>query len=84
VAVAGVPEEYAGAASGLNHAVVRAAGLFAIALLGWVAAPGRSPLISADGFQHAMLLCAAVVGLGGLAGSLRLRDDEPGGVESED
>lgn len=83
-AVAAVPEEYAGAASGLNHAMVRAAGLIAIALLGSIAAPGRSTLVSAEGFQHAMLLCAAVVGVGGLAGSARLRDDEPGGVESED
>jgi hypothetical protein len=79
-AVAAVPEACAGAASGLNHAVVRAAGLIAIALLGSIAAPGATDAISAEGFQRALLLCAAVVAAAGLAGSVRLRDDEPGGV----
>ena len=81
-AVAAVPENCAGAASGLNHAVVRAAGLIAIALLGSVAAPGPSDAMSAEGFGRAVLLCAAVVAAGGLAGSARLRDDEAGGVSS--
>jgi MFS family permease len=82
-AVAAVPEECAGAASGLNHAVVRAAGLISIALLGSIAAPGTSDVISAEGFQRAVLLCAVVVAAGGLAGSARLRDDEAGGVTSK-
>jgi len=81
-AVAAVPEECAGAASGLNHAVVRAGGLISVALLGSIAAPGASDVISAEGFQRALLLCAAVVAAGGLAGSARLRDDEAGGVTS--
>ncbi|HET7620250.1 MAG TPA: MFS transporter [Vicinamibacterales bacterium] len=81
-AVAAVPETCAGAASGLNHAVVRAAGLIAVALLGSIAAPGASDVISADGFRRAVLMCAAVVAAGGIAGSVRLRDDKPGGVEA--
>jgi hypothetical protein len=81
--VAAAPEECAGVASGLNHAVVRAAGLIAIALLGSIAAPGASDAVSAEGFTHAVLLCAAIVAVGGLAGSLRIRDDEPGGITSD-
>ncbi len=79
-AVAAVPETCAGAASGLNHAVVRAAGLAAVALLGSLAAPGISDALSAEGFQRAMLVCAAIVAGGGLAGSALLRDHEPGGL----
>jgi MFS family permease len=76
-AVATVPEECAGAASGLNHAVVRAAGLIAVVVLGSMAAPGASDVISGKGFQRAVLVCAAVVAAGGIVGSARLRDDEP-------
>jgi MFS family permease len=79
-AVAAVPETCAGAASGLNHAVVRAAGLIAVALLGSLAAPGVSDAISAEGFSRAMTICAAVVGVGGVLGSVWLRDEEPGGI----
>jgi MFS family permease len=79
-AVAAVPETCAGAASGLNHATVRAAGLVAIALLGSIAAPGWSDAVSTEGVQRAMIICAAVVAAGGLAGSALLRDEEPGGL----
>jgi MFS family permease len=79
-AVAAVPEDCAGAASGLNHTVVRTAGLIAVALLGSIATPGASQTISAEGFQSAVLVCAAIVAAGGLAGSARLRDHEAGGV----
>jgi MFS family permease len=81
-AVAAVPEQCAGAASGLNHAVVRAAGLTAVALLGSLAAPGTSDTLSAEGFRRAVFICAAVVAAGGLAGA-RLRDDEAGGLASK-
>jgi MFS transporter len=79
-AVAAVPENCAGAASGLNHAVVRAAGLIAVAALGSIATPGASEVISTEGFSYAVLVCAAIVAAGGVAGSVQLRDGEAGGV----
>lgn len=79
-AVAAVPEACAGAASGLNHAVVRAGGLIAVALLGAIAAPGVSDGIAPEGFRRALIVCAAVVAAGGLWGSFAIRDDEPGGL----
>jgi hypothetical protein len=79
-AVAAVPETCAGAASGLNHAVVRVAGLGAVALLGSIAAPGATAVVSAEGVQRALLTCSAIVAAGGLLGSALLRDDEPGGL----
>ena len=82
-AVAAVPDTCAGAASGLNHAVVRVAGLVAIAILGSLAAPGISDAVSPEGFKNAMRICAAVVGAGGVAGSLFIRDEEPGGLTTE-
>lgn len=81
-AIAAVLETCAGAASGLNHAVVRAAGLLAIALLGSIAAPGVSDVVSAEGVQRAMIVCASVVGIGGICGSMPLRDEAPGGLSA--
>ena len=79
-AVAAVPDKCAGAASGLNHAVVRVAGLGAVALLGSIAAPGATDVVSAEGVQRALLICSGIVAVGGLVGSGLLRDDEPGGL----
>jgi MFS family permease len=79
-AVAAVPDSCAGAASGLNHAVVRGAGLLAIALLGSIAAPGLADAVSFEGFQRGLLVCAGVVATGGVVGTVWLRDDEPGGL----
>jgi MFS family permease len=80
-AVVAVPATCAGAASGLNHAVVRAAGLVAVSLLGSLAAPGVSDSISAEGFQRAMLVCTAIVAAVGVGGTALLRDRAPGGIE---
>jgi MFS family permease len=82
-AVAAVPDACAGAASGLNHAVVRGAGLIAVTVLGSISAPNVADAITVDGFQRALLVSAAVVGVGGIAGTLLLRDDQPGGVAKE-
>ena len=79
-AVSAVPEHCAGSASGLNHATVRAAGLIAIAVLGALAAPGSSQSVSPDGVRTALLVCAAVVGLVGVASGALVRDDRPGGL----
>jgi len=81
-AVAAVPDTCAGAASGLNHAVVRMAGLVAVALLGSIAAPDVSNAVSPDGVRRAMIVCAIVVGIGGVWGSVLMRNEEPGGLES--
>jgi hypothetical protein len=82
--VAGVPETCAGTAFGLNHAVVRTAGLVSVALLGSLAAPGMSDSVSAEGVQRALVTCAAVVGAGGILGSAFLSDDQPGGLPASD
>src|SRR5690606_29940328 len=83
-AVASIPSACAGAASALNHAVVRAAGLLAIAVLGSIAAPGGAEAVTPEGTRLALLVCAAVAGAGGLAGGLALRDNAEGGVEAQD
>jgi MFS family permease len=79
-AVSAVPESFAGAASGFNHATVRAAGLVAIALLGSIAADGHSDGMSIDGFRRALVLCGVLVALGGVASGLRIKNDAPGGL----
>lgn len=82
-AVAAVPETCAGAASGLNHATVRAAGLVAIAVLGSIAAPGFAQTVSDEGVRRALLICAGIVVCGGLAAGVFLRNEEPGGLGQE-
>jgi MFS family permease len=76
-AVASVSESCAGAASALNHAVVRAAGLAGIAWLGTMFG-GQAHVISAEGFQTAMSMCGIIGGSFGLAGAFLLRNDEAG------
>ena len=77
-AVGAVGESCAGAASALNHAVVRAAGLVGIALLGSIAAGYPMDAPSLDGFRSAMSTCGFVGASCGLGGALMLRDDEAG------
>lgn len=79
-AVSAVPESVAGAASGLNHATVRAAGVAAIALLGSLAASTDGSRMAADGFSRALWICAGIVGAAGVASGAFVRNDEPGGL----
>ena len=76
-AVASVGESCAGAASALNHAVVRAAGLAGIAWLGTMIG-GQMDAISIDGFRAAMSTCGVVGASCGLAGALLMKDEEAG------
>jgi MFS family permease len=75
-AVAGVGESCAGAASALNHAVVRAAGLVGIALLGSIVGGQAADGLSIEGFRTAMSMCGVVGASCGLGGALLLKDDE--------
>jgi hypothetical protein len=76
-AVAAVGESCAGAASALNHAVVRAAGLVGIAALGYIIG-GQTAEPSLDAFRTAMSTCGLVGASCGIGGALLLRDEEAG------
>jgi hypothetical protein len=77
-AVGAVSESCAGAASALNHAVVRAAGLAGIALLGMVASGHPVEGFSLEGFRTAMSTCGAVGAACGIGGAFLLKDEEAG------
>jgi EmrB/QacA subfamily drug resistance transporter len=76
--LAGVSDERAGAASGVNNAVARTAGLLAVAVLPPVAgisAGTDSPL--GPGFGRAMLISAVLCGVGGLVAFATVRTGKP-------
>jgi MFS family permease len=77
-AIAGVGESCAGAASALNHAVVRAAGLAGIALLGSIMGTTATGEPSLDAFRSAMSTCGIVGAAFGLGGAFLLKEEDAG------
>jgi hypothetical protein len=63
----------AGVASGVNNAVARIAGLFAIAVIGIAASSGTDRLTT-HGFHIAMLVTAALMCGGGAIGAIGIRN----------
>jgi hypothetical protein len=83
--LAAAPREHAGAASGVNNAVARTAGLLAVALLpplaGLTGEVYRNPAAFADGYRTATLLAAGLLVLGGLL-SAALVSNEVGRIDA--
>jgi EmrB/QacA subfamily drug resistance transporter len=77
--LAAAPARYAGIASGVNNAISRGAGLFAIAVIPGVAGLTGSayldPAAFASGFRTAMLISATLAGIGGLLAWFFIRNE---------
>jgi hypothetical protein len=68
-------ERDAGIASGVNNAVARVAGLLGIAVVG-AAVAGADNRLDQAGFRLAMIITAALVGVGGAIGLGGIRNTQ--------
>jgi hypothetical protein len=85
--LAAAPDEHAGIASGVNNAVARAGALLAVAALpvavGLHGAEYADPAAFDDAFRMAMMICAALLTVGGVVSWLTIEptvlepDEEP-------
>ena len=79
--LAAAPDEFAGAASGINNAVARAGSLLLVAALpaavGLSGTDYRQPDVLTDGYRAGMIVCAVLLALGGIVSWFGLRELSP-------